>query len=185
MPSGQDSSSPAAIEPRVLRDVLGRFATGVTIMTARDSGGQLTGITVNSFTSVSLDPPLILWCVALTSSQSDMFQVGFPFVVNILSDDQLEQAKRFARSGPAEFLGAHFQVTPAGLPRLEGCVAGLECEVTARYEAGDHAIVVARVTALYQGELHPLVFFAGQFKRLAGSHIGSEGPPSWFPWQDD
>ena len=185
MPSEQDSSTAHAIQPRALRDTLGRFATGVTVMTARAADGGMVGITVNSFASVSLDPPLILWCVALTSSQARVFEVGVPFVVNILSDDQLAQAKQFARPGPAEFLGAHFEVTPSGLPRLEGCVAALECEVTACHPGGDHAIIVARVVALHQGDRHPLVFFAGQFKRLSGAHVGSEGRPSWFPWQGD
>jgi flavin reductase (DIM6/NTAB) family NADH-FMN oxidoreductase RutF len=179
------SQADLVMGPRALRDMLGRFATGVTVMTARGSDGELVGITVNSFTSVSLDPPLILWCLADTSGQTKLFQSGFPFVVNILSDDQLEQAKQFARSGPTEFQGAHFQVTQTGLPRLEGCVGALECEVTARYPGGDHVIVLGRVTALHAGGSHPLVFYAGHFKRLAGSHLGSEGRPAWFPWQDD
>ncbi len=184
MPAKQDRPISPGIEPRALRAALGQFATGVAIMTARDTVGEPIGITVNSFTSVSLEPPLILWCVTLTSPVSDLFGEGAPFVVNILSDDQLAQAKQFARSDRSDFKGAHFRLTASGLPQLEGCVATLECSVIARYPGGDHAIVLSEVTGLSRGGDHPLVFFGGQFRRLTATHLGGEGRPAWFPWLD-
>ena len=185
MPADPDNTAAAAVAQRALRDALGRFATGVTVITTRDAAGESVAMTVNSFTSVSLDPPLILWCVALASSAAALFDVGTPFVVNVLADDQLPQAKQFARSGRTELEGAPFTVTASGLPRLTGCVAGLECEIVDRYPGGDHAILLSRVVALHQGGPHPLVFFGGQFRRLTTSHVGGEGRPSWFPWLED
>ena len=122
MPSSQQQRPSRAFEQRALRDALGRFATGVTVMTVRGPGGEALGITVNSFTSVSLEPPLILWCLALNSAVVDLFNPGTPFAVNMLADDQLRQARQFARSGPSEIQGTHFTTTASGLALLEGCV---------------------------------------------------------------
>ena len=111
--------------------------------------------------------------------------MGSPFVVNVLADDQLPQARQFARSGRTDLRGAPFTLTAEGLPRLKGCVAALECEIEARYPGGDHAILLSRVVALHEGGTHPLVFFGGQFRRLTTAHVGSEGRPAWFPWSED
>ena len=154
-------------------------------MTVRGREGQVVGITVNSFTSVSLEPPLILWCLALNSAAVEVFSPGTPFAVNMLADDQLHQAQQFARSGPTELNGTHFRLTAGGVALLEGCVATLECEVLDQYPGGDHAILLCQVNALHQGGAHPLVFFAGQFRRLTSTHLGSEGRPTWFPWSED
>ncbi len=185
MPAEHHNATAPALEPRALRDALGRFATGVSVITTRGASDEPVAMTVNSFTSVSLDPPLVLWCVALASSAAPLFDVGTPFVVNVLADDQLPQARQFARSGRTELESAPFMLTANGLPRLKGCVAALECEIVARYPGGDHAILLSRVLALHEGGAYPLVFFGGQFRRLTSTHLGGEGRPSWFPWLED
>jgi flavin reductase (DIM6/NTAB) family NADH-FMN oxidoreductase RutF len=185
VPTEHHNAAVPALEQRALRDALGQFATGVSVITTRGASDEPIALTVNSFTSVSLDPPLILWCIALASSAASLFDVGTPFVVNVLADDQLPQARQFARSGRTELEDAPFTLTATGLPRLKGCVAALECEIVDRYPGGDHDILLSRVIALHEGGAHPLVFFGGQFRRLTTTHLGSEGRPSWFPWSED
>ena len=164
-------------DQRELRSALGRFVTGVTVITTRDAEGRLHGVTANSFTSVSLDPPLVLWCQALSSSSYAAFQGSPRFAVNILAEDQIALSNHFAKSGGDKFLTLPEELGPheAGLgdvPLLPGVTAHLECLKVATHIAGDHAIYIGHVQGLRQAELPPLVFGRGQYLRAA-PHDGS------------
>jgi flavin reductase (DIM6/NTAB) family NADH-FMN oxidoreductase RutF len=151
---------------RQLRDAFGAFATGVTVVTGIRTDGTPVGITVNSFASVSLDPPLILWCLDNRSSSVTAFGPSAPFAVHVLADDQKDLALHFARRGPGKFVndatGTHHAT-----PRLESALCRLECEVRGIYPGGDHWIIVGAVLALQRRFGAPLVFHAGSFGRFA------------------
>ena len=153
-----------AAAQRDLRNALGSFATGVTVITAWD-GVAPHGITVNSFTSVSLAPPLILWCVAETASCAPVFVPGRDFSVHVLASDQEEVALRFARRSGDKFEGHAWSRGPCGVPRLPGCAAEFRCRVTERLPGGDHWIVLGEVLAHEVFERAPLLFHRGRFTR--------------------
>lgn len=155
-----------------LRNVLGTFPTGVTVITAssKQEGQQLpVGMTVNSFTSVSLDPPLVLWCPALVSARHDVFVAAEHFAIHILSDAQQDLAQHFARHGDDFSTVAH-HMDSHGVPLLDGCVARLDCSTERVMEGGDHSIVLGRVLrANLDAELAPgasLAFCGGKFGRF-------------------
>ncbi|XKE46163.1 flavin reductase family protein [Halomonas organivorans] len=156
-----------AIDGRALRDTLGRFATGVTIVTARTEEGAPVGITANSFSSLSLDPPLILWSLALTSPSLPAFAEGRAFAVNILGHHQDALAMQFARPSDDKFEGVAHRDNAAGVPLLEGALARLECRVEFTRIAGDHLLIVGRVQAFATEEGEPLLFYQGGFQRLS------------------
>ncbi|MDL4818961.1 flavin reductase family protein [Actinomadura opuntiae] len=151
------------------RQVMGRFATGVVAITAVDPGtGRPTGLAANSFTSVSLDPPLVGFCVAHTSTTWPRLRGAARLCVNILGGHQLEVCERLAAKGGDKFDGIEWTGTPDGAPLIDGAPAWLECSVEQEHVAGDHVIVVARVHAL--DEHHdgpPLVFYRGAYGRIA------------------
>lgn len=148
------------------RNTLGQFATGVAVITALNGDGQPVGVTCNSFTSVSLDPPLILWSVATSSGSADAFREGNAFAVNILAANQEELAMRFARSGDAKFQGIAWHDGLEGAPLLEECVAYMECRVDTRYPGGDHVIILGAVEHYVNMERDPLLFHSGEFRRF-------------------
>jgi len=151
---------------RELRGALGRFATGVTIVTTRTARGPL-GITANSFSSVSLDPPLVLWSPARRSIRFPAFEAASHFAVHVLSADQQGLAERFSRPGegwPADLADIR---GIADLPLLAGCTARFECRHDAAHDGGDHLIVVGEVLRLAQADLAPLVFHRGRYWGLA------------------
>ena len=156
----------APIDPRVFRDVLGTFATGVVIVTTRGPADEPVGLTVSSFNSVSLDPPLILWSLALKAPSLVAFRAHDHFAINILAASQLELCKTFGRSTADKFAGVSFLYGVTGAPLLDGAAAHLECRTYARYPGGDHEIYVGEVVAM-EGFLHePLLFHAGAFRKL-------------------
>lgn len=161
----------ADFDGRRLRDTVGRFATGVTIITARNAAGQDVGLTANSFTSVSLEPPLLLFCLADTAQSHDAFDVGSHFAVNVLSSAQQDLSNRFARSGDDKFAGLTTDRWDGGVAILPGCLANLECAVHQRVEAGDHVIVIGRVLRLSSadddGSEAPLLFYRGGYAQLS------------------
>ena len=120
-------------DSRALRDVLGAFVTGVTVITALDEAGTPYGLTANSFSSVSLDPPLVLWSQALTAPSHPVFRAADRFAINILACDQVEISNRFARAADRKFEGVPVRVGLGGLPLLEGCAAYLECRKITSY----------------------------------------------------
>ena len=151
------------------RRVLGQFATGVTIITAMD-GDEPTGVAANSFTSVSLDPPLVLFCVGRTSSTWPRIERARKFAVNILGEHQEELCQLFAQKGADRFGQVEWHLGAGGSPVLHDCLAYLDCEFWAEYDGGDHIIVVGQVLDLGLTEgAGPLLFFGGKYHRLTGS----------------
>lgn len=149
------------------RAVLGQFATGVTIITAMDDG-EPVGVAANSFTSVSIDPPLVLFCVARTSSTWPRIERARKFAVNILGEHQEDLCKLFATKGADRFGQCNWHDGVGGSPVIEGTLAYLDCTFWAEYDGGDHIIVVGRVLDLgVQHDAGPLLFFRGQYGRIS------------------
>jgi flavin reductase (DIM6/NTAB) family NADH-FMN oxidoreductase RutF len=162
-------TSPATIDPRQLRDVLGTFVTGVTVITTADAAGEPHGVTVNSFSSVSLDPPLVLWSQSLASRSHSAFANSEFFVVNILADDQITISNLFARSIDDKFKGIGFISGLGGSPVLKGASASLQCRKVAAYPGGDHVVFLGQVERLDQSNKRPLAFGSGRYM-VAYSH---------------
>jgi len=166
------------LDPRALRSVLGYFVTGVAVITTEDGRGPV-GLTANSFTSVSLQPPLVLFCVHQSSrvrqSLDDSGFVG----VNILGEEQEAVSRQFAGPQNDRFAGMEVHAGNAGAPLLSGALAHLECEVEKQMDAGDHVIVLARVHHLsVRSEGHrPLTFFGGRYGRLHDDLRCPDGQP--------
>jgi flavin reductase (DIM6/NTAB) family NADH-FMN oxidoreductase RutF len=146
------------------RGALGMFATGVTIVTAQDSTGQLVGLTANSFNSVSLNPPLVLWSLAKTAGSMPVFARGSHYAIHILGADQKALAERFAAKHVDRFEGVSWLPGLAGAPIIQGCVAVFECFNRSQYEEGDHVIFVGEVEhCSRQPGASPLLFHGGRF----------------------
>jgi len=153
---------------QTLRDTLGLFVTGVTIITTTDRNDEPVGLTANSFNSVSLDPPLVLWSIANNARSLPAFQLAEHFAVHILRDDQASLSNTFARSGADKFDGLKTKSGLGGVPLLPDVAACLECSLFARYPAGDHIIYVARIERLTSDPAaQPLVYHGGQYASLA------------------
>ena len=153
----------AAVDPAELRRCLGSFVTGVTVMTALDADGNPVGMTANSFTSLSLDPPLIVWSLRLNSSSMPTYERAQRFAVNILAQDQIPVSNRFATSGPDRFDGIPFTLGIAGVPLIEGCASYLECKLETVYPGGDHLLFVGRVERIQLSEREPLAYGGGRY----------------------
>jgi 3-hydroxy-9,10-secoandrosta-1,3,5(10)-triene-9,17-dione monooxygenase reductase component len=166
VPVPADSTSTAASSR--FRDVLGRFCTGVTVVTSM-SDDQPVGMTCQSFTSVSLDPPLVLFCPAKTSRAWPLMQRAGHFCVNLLSHDQLELSDGFAAKGADKFNGVPWRRSATGAPLLDGVLGWVDCTIYAVHEAGDHYVVVGRVMDLgVEDAPHPLLFYRGTYARTEG-----------------
>lgn len=126
------------------RNALGLFATGVTVITTMD-GKRPVGLTANSFNSVSLDPPLVLWSMAKTSNMLSTYQKAEGYCIHVLGSDQQELSNTFARPSEDRFAGIEWELSPLGLPLIKNCVAHFECVSQHQYEGGDHIIFVGRV----------------------------------------
>ena len=146
------------------RAALGMFATGVTIVTVRSSAGELVGLTANSFNSVSMAPPLVLWSLAKSATSLHAFSTGSHYAINILGADQQDLALRFASRDTDRFVGVDFVDGVAGAPLLAGAAATFECFNRSRYEEGDHVIFVGEVERCTQRTgASPLLFHGGKF----------------------
>lgn len=156
----------SAINPIDLRATLGRFATGVTVITTLGDEGAPVGLSVNSFSSVSLDPPLILWSLALTSPSLSAFRTHASFAVNILCVDSKDLALHFATPSSDKFAGIEWDPGHHGVPVLREAAAVLECDTSQRIGAGDHEIYLGHVRRIRREDKRPLVFHGGQFLRL-------------------
>jgi len=153
---------------RTFRETLGLFVTGVTVITTRDAAGAPVGITANSFNSVSLDPPLILWSVGQNALSLKAFSEADAFAVHILRDDQAELSQRFAKSGTDKFSGLKIESGLRDVPLLPDCAARLECCPYAKHEAGDHILFIAEVQRLASDpDAMPLVYHGGRYAELA------------------
>jgi flavin reductase (DIM6/NTAB) family NADH-FMN oxidoreductase RutF len=152
-------------DSRELRNALGTFATGVTIITARSKAGKLVGLTANSFTSVSLQPPLVLWSASLYADSLSAFQEGSHFVVNVLAADQIELSNKFARKHEDKFIDVDHIIPECGAPVLIGSAAHFECRNEYRHYGGDHIIFIGHVERFAYTTKPTLLFCRGKYMR--------------------
>jgi len=159
------------MDGRRLRDALGTFPTGVSIITTVNKDGEPQGLTCNSFASLSLDPPLILWSLRSSSGSLDTFRQAAHFVVNILAEGQQALSNQFATAAAGDrFVGVPYESGTLGGPVLEGCVASLECKVHAEHEAGDHILFIGEVVQISHEHQKPsLAFYRGRYMAVAQS----------------
>ncbi|MFC7332206.1 flavin reductase family protein [Rhodocista pekingensis] len=159
-----------SFDARSFRDALGCFATGVCVATTRDIDGTLIGVTVNSFTSVSLDPPLVLFCLNRSAESLGAFERSDSFALTMLAEHEKHLSDGFARLPmPERWSAADFETWQTGSPVLTGGLAAMECVTHARHDGGDHVIMVGRVVKLaHRTEGRPLLYFRGRYDRLGG-----------------
>nr|WP_169806359.1 flavin reductase family protein [Herbidospora sakaeratensis] len=156
---------------RSLREALGQFATGVAVITTATGEGERAGVTVNSFTSVSLDPPLVLWCLSNRAPSAPVFLKAGRFAVNVLAADQDHLSRRFATPSADKFAGVDLLGSP--LPILAGTLAAFVCRTERVHDGGDHHIFVGAVEHYQRAEGEPLVFHSGRYREIAATR-----PPS-------
>ena len=159
------STSAEGFNTRELRNALGAFATGVTIITTRDGDGKLHGMTANSFTSVSLSPPLVLWSSSLYAQSLPAFQGGSYFVVNILAFDQIELSNKFAKQSDDKFINVDHIIPESGAPVIVGSAAHFECRHEFRHYGGDHIIFIGHVERFAYTDKPTLLFCRGKYMR--------------------
>jgi len=150
----------------MLRQAFGSFATGVTVVTTRDADGNLVGLTANSFSAVSLNPALVLWCISLNTPSFAAFRDCSHYAINVLSADQEEISNRFASPSADKFAGLDWAPGNSGAPLLNGCIANFECSNANQYPGGDHLILVGQVENYRVNMDAPLLFFASQYAGL-------------------
>ena len=150
----------------MLRQAFGSFATGVTVVTALDARGNPVGLTANSFSAVSLNPPLVLWCISLTTPSFTAFRDCSHYAINVLSADQEEISNRFANPSADKFARLEWTSGAGGAPVLKGCIAGFECANAHQYPGGDHLIMVGRVDNYRVNMDAPLLFFGSKYAAL-------------------
>ncbi len=154
-------------DPRTLRDALGCFATGVTVVTCLDTKGKPAGLTVNSFTSVSLDPPLILVCLAKQAASASTLIEAKEFAINVLHTGQQPASITFSTRHPDRFGATPWSRGELGAPILEASLGVFECKAHAVHDGGDHHILVGEVVkASFDASLDPLLYFRGKYRRL-------------------
>jgi 3-hydroxy-9,10-secoandrosta-1,3,5(10)-triene-9,17-dione monooxygenase reductase component len=156
-------STTATFDTRAFRSALGVFPTGVAIVTTRAADGSLVGLTINSFSSLSLDPPLVLWSLNSNSPSLSMFRDGSHFTVNILAQEQANLSQRFASRIPDKFQGIEFRTGAGGTPLIVDCAAWLECRTHSHQDAGDHILFIGEVERFERTEKKPLIFCGGKY----------------------
>lgn len=152
-----------AFDAKEYRSALGSFATGVTVVTTTDHNGIGHGLTVNSFTSVSLDPPLVLWCLGNKSDSYELFAKTEHYVINVLGAGTKDSAMRFAGKGDQRLAGDEYQTLKTGAPTLNQAIAIFDCTVVRRVEAGDHLILIGETQAFLSRAGGGLTYFRGSF----------------------
>jgi flavin reductase (DIM6/NTAB) family NADH-FMN oxidoreductase RutF len=150
---------------RPLKDAFGRFATGVTVAGCAGPGGRPVLITVNSFASVSLDPPLVLWCIERRTSTFPAFMSADAYSVSVLRADQQVLSERFALHDPPPLLPHEYEIWATGAPILKERLAAFDCRITSRHVAGDHVILVAEVVKFEARDGAPLLYFASRYSK--------------------
>jgi flavin reductase (DIM6/NTAB) family NADH-FMN oxidoreductase RutF len=163
-PAVSPKAQPPSFAPPEFRACLAMFATGVTIVTARAANGRLVGLTANSFNSVSMHPPLVLWSLSQAAASMAVFSSGSHYAINILAADQQELARRFATKGADRWSGVEFTEGAGGAPLLAGAAATFECFNRSRYDEGDHVIFVGEVEhCSHRAGASPLLFHGGKY----------------------
>lgn len=150
-------------DSRSLRGALGRYATGVAVVTARAASGEPVGLTCNSFVSLSLDPPLVQWSVALASRACAAMRGASHYAVHVLRRSQEPLSRQFASSQADRFAGLELEEGIAGLPLLRDCLARFECAAWAQHPAGDHVLLIGRVLRVRAAEGEPLLYYRGAY----------------------
>lgn len=166
------------IDPLDLRRALGHFGTGVTVITTRTFDGTRVGVTANSFNTVSLEPPIVLWSLATKSPNLDNFRNAGRFVVNVLALHQVDLSSRFSRPSPDKFAGVEYADGLGGLPVLKGCTASIECAVINSHTVGDHVLFLGRVERYTYQDAAPLLFHNGKYIEAAAMAPISAPPPA-------
>jgi len=150
-----------------LRNALGQFATGVCLITTVTERGEALALTANSFASVSLDPPLVLWSLQSNSEVFEIYSGAHHFAINVLASQHLDHSNQYAKKGDHLLHESHFQPGTSGAPIILDALVSLECELHATHEGGDHLIMVGRVTNLITNPTgDPLLFYAGAYRSL-------------------
>lgn len=152
-----------AFDKRAFRGALGAFATGVTIVTTLDEAGRPIGVTANSFNSVSLEPPLVLWSLSKNAYSRKVFENAEYWAIHVLSGHQEELSRRFAAAGAEKFQGLELERGFGNVPLIKGCCARLQCRSSMHHDGGDHVILVGEVIEFENADLPPLVFHAGKY----------------------
>jgi flavin reductase (DIM6/NTAB) family NADH-FMN oxidoreductase RutF len=165
--SSEASGHPAHVTADEFRKACGRFATGVTIATVVDSRGTPHGLTVSSFTSVSLRPPLVLICLGHHATVLDVFRYTRYFGINVLAESQRDLSERFARKGADRFDGVPWNPGETGVPLIPGSLATMELQVHQRFISGDHDIFVGEMLHSHVAEGKPLLYFASRYRAIA------------------
>ena len=158
----------SSIDLRDLRQAFGRFGTGVTVITTRSPAGAPLGLTANSFNTVSLAPPIVLWSLSDKSPSLAAFRSAGRFVVNVLALDQLELSHRFSRPAPDKFAGIAYSDGLGGMPVLKGCIATIECSIVKVQEVGDHLLFLGQVESYAHEHAEPLLLCNGQYLQGVG-----------------
>jgi len=158
--------TPAAVEPAEFRQLLGRFTTGVCVLTARTADGRLQGMTANSLSSISLLPPLVLVSIDHQAQMHPTLTTCAAFAINILSAGQEAVSRRFANDHEDRFDGVGYHESPRGLVLLDGALAHLECDVVSHFDAGDHTIFIASVERAEPRHGRPLLYYRGGYAQL-------------------
>lgn len=162
----QPRADGTAIDARALRNALGRFTTGVTIITCNAPDGGPVGLTANSFNSLSLDPALVLWSLRRSSPSLPLFEQARHFVVNVLGEAQVDLSRRFASQTADKFAEGVWTPGEGGAPVLTGCTAVFECQSVSHQTAGDHELFIGRVLRFSEAPIPPLLFQAGHYRLL-------------------
>ena len=149
--------------------VMGHFATGVTVITTMDKSGNPSGLTANAFTSLSLNPPLVLACIDKEVQCYSCFEESGVFAVNVLGEEQEDISRRFATKGIEKFSGIQWHKSESGVALLDGAIGYIECKVVRSYDGGDHTIYVGEIVRASALGDRPLIFFKGQYHRLPRS----------------
>lgn len=168
------ATTDSGFDPRDLRNALGQFASGVTVITTITPDGERVGVTANSFTSVSMDPPLVLWCPGQHLKSLPIFERATHFAINVLASDQHELSSKFASASTDKFEGVETVSGIAGVPLLTAAIATFECRATDRHPAGDHLIYLGQVERYNYVPSDPLVFHGGRYHDIKQHH--SEAP---------
>jgi flavin reductase (DIM6/NTAB) family NADH-FMN oxidoreductase RutF len=161
-----DSSVDPPVTAVTLRSALGRYTTGVTIISCLDAVGAPVGLTANSFNALSLDPPLVLWSLRVASPSVETFVTARHFAVNVLAESQVELSRRFASRTEDKFAEGLWSAGAGGAPVLAGCAAVFECATHSHQTVGDHVLFVGRVLRLCEAPVPPLLFQGGHYRML-------------------